>query len=492
MKLKQLIKDREDLVVKGSKEIEITGISAHSKTVAPGYIFIAKRGKKNDGNHFVREAIQAGASAIVSDLYDPSLTVTQIISKDVAHEEASLAKRYFGDPSKELFVVGVTGTNGKTTTTYAIKHLLDGIGMPAGLIGTIEYMVGKAIYHPTHTTPDVISNHKMLREMVRSGCKACVMEVSSHALDQGRVDGIDFDLVIFTNLNHEHLDYHKTMEAYAEAKSKLFRNLKAGKHCLVNADDPWVEKMILGCPVKPMTYGIEKEADLMAENISFSTRGSSFSVWYKEERVDFFWPLPGKFNVLNALCVIGAALIRGVVFAAIPPLLALFQAVPGRLERVVVDDADEALLPALFVDYAHKPEALRNVLQTLRECAHGNIITVFGCGGERDVEKRPIMAKIAESLSDKVIVTSDNPRGEDPQEIIRDIVAGFTDNTKYECVVDRAQAIERAVTMATKDDIILIAGKGHEATQQFQHHAVDFDDKVVARQCLEKHKVLFS
>jgi len=487
MKLRQLVKDIENISIKGAKEIDITGISSHSKTVAPGNLFIAKRGQKNDGNVFIREAIQSGAVAIVSDLYDPSLVeVTQIICLHVADLEALLAKRFFKDPSNDLFMIGVTGTSGKTTTTYAIKHLLDQLGNTTGLIGGVEYMVGRNVYQATRTTPEVVSVYRMLRDMVKSGCTSCVMEVTSHALDQGRVKGIDYDIAIFTNLSHEHLDYHRTMEAYAVTKNRLFRNLSEKARCLVNADDPWVHKITEGCPVKPLTYGIENDADIMADNISFSTSGSSFSVWYQEQKVDFFWPLVGRFNVLNALCVIGTALLHGIALDAIAPLMASFQGVPGRLERVVVDDVPLELMPAVFVDYSHKAEALKNVLQTLRECTRGRVITVFGCGGDRDREKRPMMAKIAEEFSDQVFITTDNPRNEDIDQIMKDIFSGFLMPDKHFLFYDRRDAISRAIALATPQDVVLIAGKGHECKQYFKYHTLDFNDCEVARECISE------
>ena len=490
MKLKQLIKDFEDIVVKGAKDIDITGIASHSKMVAPGNLFIAKRGKINDGNAFIREAIQAGAIAIVSDLYDPSLVeVTQIICPRVTEVEAILAKRYFKDPSSELLMIGVTGTSGKTTTTYAIKHLLDQHGSMTGLIGGVEYMVKRGVYQATRTTPEVVSVYRMLRDMVKSGCTSCVMEVTSHALDQGRVQGINYDIAIFTNLSHEHLDYHKSMDTYAMTKNKLFKNLSAQSSCLVNADDPWLHKIMEGCPVKPLTYGIENEADIMADNISFSTSGSSFSVWYQEKKVDFFWPLVGRFNVLNALCVIGTALLRGIPLDAIAPLMASFKGVPGRLERVVVGDVHADQFPAVFVDYSHKAEALKNVLQTLRECTRGKVITVFGCGGDRDREKRPMMAKIAEELSDHVIVTTDNPRTEDPKEILRQIEAGLEGvnypKNKYIIIEDREKAIKYAIEILLNEgDSLLIAGKGHETYQIIGEEKIYFDDREIAKKYL--------
>lgn len=499
MKLKLLIKGIKDLVVKGSKEIDISGITSNSKMVSPGNLFVAKRGRTSDGNAYIPEALRAGSAAILTDIFDPSLRdVTQLISLKVLDVEAELACNYFQSPSEELCMVGVTGTSGKTTTTYAIKHILDNLGTKPGLIGTIEYDVGSNRYQASKTTPDVIMNQKLLREMVRSGCQSCVMEVSSHALDQKRVMNIEFDIAVFTNLTHEHLDYHKTMEEYFEAKKKLFSALSKKKLskkrdvlkvAICNMDSPWLEKLLDNCPAEILTYGIENPAQIRASNITFTSNGTTFTVQYKDEVVSFSWPLVGRFNVYNALAAIGVGLTMGLCLYEIAPILSTFQSAPGRLERV-----NNPLGLNIYVDYAHKVDALKNVLVTLRECLQekgkGKIITLFGCGGDRDREKRPLMARAAEELSDVVIITSDNPRSEDPEAIAREIISGFLNKEAHLVELDRKNAICKAIDLATADDILLIAGKGHETKQQFHHMIIDFDDRLVAKEYSEQKAYL--
>ncbi len=477
MRLKNLIKDIPELVVKGPKDVLITGISANSKTIVPGNLFVAKKGATKDGSQFIPEAIRAGACAILCDMYDPSLqNVSQLISNDVITCEGKLAAAFYENPSHSLDMTAITGTKGKTTVSYALRHILQSCQKTCGLIGTVEYIIKEKRYAATHTTPDVCTNHKMLKEMVMSGCSSCVMEVTSHSLLQKRVQEIDFDCTIFTNLSHEHLDYHKTMENYADAKRLLFTKLSKNSYAIVNQDDPWSEKMVSSCAAKVLTYGIKNSSDVMAKNIQLTNTSTSFDVVTDSEIVSFEWPMIGIFNVYNALCVITAGLSKGISLQAMKNALKTFKGVPGRLERV-----ENELGLNIYVDYAHCHDPLQNVLSTIRQFCTGRIITVFGCGGDRDKEKRPLMAKVAESLSDVVIVTSDNPRSEDPQEIIRQIAMGFSQNQKHLVEVDRKKAIEKAIQLAKPDDIVLIAGKGHETKQIFSHHTIEFDDRIVAR-----------
>lgn len=479
MKLKQLLKELPQVVIKGSKDVEISGITSNSKYVSPGNLFIAKKGNRADGSHFIAEACRSGAAAVLTDMYDPLLKeCVQLIYPDVSVIEALIASAYYERPSDSLWMVGVTGTNGKTTTTYAIRHVLEKNQVSCGLIGSIEYITGKNRYTAAYTTPDVCTNQKLLREMNSQGCQACAMEVSSHALEQQRVSGIGYDVAVFTNLNHEHLDYHGTMENYFEAKAKLLRGLAYDKVAIINGDDPLADRCIKASNGITITYGIEKEADIRAVDIRLSTKGSQFVVLYRDKKQLVQWPLVGRFNVYNALACIGASLAKGIELDAIAESLSSFSTVPGR-----VDPVDNSLGLHIFVDHAHKPEALKNVLQTLKELSTGKIITVFGCGGDRDRQKRPLMAHISEALSDITIVTSDNPRSEDPQAIADEIISGFTARKRYVVELDRKKAINKAIEMAEKRDIILIAGKGHETEQLFATMTIDFDDKKVAREC---------
>lgn len=493
MKLKKLLKDIPVKQIKGSKEIEITGVCSNSKLVAPGNLFIAKKGLIDDGAQFIPEAITGGAVAVVTDIYNPTLkNVTQIIHPDVNTIEGLIAAHYYQFAGNELFMVGVTGTNGKTTTSYLIKHLLDRLNSTCGLIGTIEYIIGQHRYQATRTTPDVTSNHKMLREMVLQDCKAAVMEVTSHALMQGRVQNIDFDVGIFTNLTLDHLDYHQTMDNYCEAKNKLFRSLNPDKNkkkkgippmAIVNADSPWVGKMTEGCKAKIFTYGIESQADLRATDIRLTSSGTVFNLNYKNQQLKCHWPLIGRFNVYNCLAATSVGLMRNEPLEKIISILECFPSVPGRLEAV-----PNELGLKIYVDFAHSDDALANVLECLGELKTGRIITVFGCGGDRDNTKRPKMAKVCEELADFSIVTSDNPRSEDPESICRMILQGFKQKDSYIVELDRRCAIEKAIEMATPDDIILIAGKGHETYQIFAHKTIEFDDRKIAAQICQMKK----
>lgn len=488
MKLKKLLKDLPILQVKGTKDLDITGVCANSKLVAPGNLFIARKGRSEDGTLYIPEAVAAGAGAILTDIYDPLLNkdITQLIHPDVAKIEGLVASHYYQFPSNELYMVALTGTNGKTTTSFLIKHLLDSIEGNCGLIGTIEYIIGQHRYAATRTTPDVSTNHKMLREMVNQRCRNAVMEVTSHALDQGRVDGIDFDAAIFTNLTIDHLDYHRTMDQYAAAKNILFRNLDPSKKkparpfpkkAIVNADNPWCKKIIEGCRADIITYGLSNSADLSAKEIHLTPTGTSLTLCYHGENVPLRWPLIGRFNAYNCLAAAAVGISRNIPLQTIAEIMASAPSVPGRLEPVPND-----LGLKIYVDFAHSDDALANVLECLQELKTGRIITVFGCGGDRDISKRPKMAQVCEQLSDLVIVTSDNPRTENPAEIARQITQGFSRKDSHLVELDRHKAIERAIEAAAPEDIVLIAGKGHEAYQIFAHKTIEFDDRKVASQ----------
>lgn len=491
MKLKKLFKDLKNIQIKGAKDPEISGICSNSKLAAPGNLFIARKGLVSDGTQYIAEAIQAGAVAIVTDMYDPSLkNIVQVIHLNPSAIEGVLSAIYYKFPSDELFMVGITGTNGKTTTSFLVKYLLDNLAEKqknhTGLIGTIEYIIGQQRYQAIRTTPDVISNQKMLREMCKQGCTAAVMEVTSHALDQGRVSHVYYDAAIFTNLTIDHLDYHETMDAYCNAKNTLFRTLgnnssekqkKKSPVAVVNADSPWLEKIIEGCKTKILTYAIENSADLKASEIKLTPSGTDFMLSYQGNCFSVSIPLVGRFNVYNCLGAIGAALVYGASLERIIDLLSRCPSVPGRLEPVSnVDNLK------IYVDFAHTSDALENVLECLNELKTGKIITVFGCGGDRDKSKRPLMAAVAENYSDMSIVTSDNPRNEIPEAICNEIVRGFKDSMKYVVEIDRKKAILKAIEMANSEDIILIAGKGHEMCQIFAHKTIEFNDRKVAEE----------
>ena len=476
VKLKSLIKDLP-ITLKGSEEVEITGITANSKQAQPGSLFLAKKGLRHEGNQFIPEAIAAGAVAVLTDIYDPLLDCIQMIYPDVQHLESVLVNRFYGYPGEKLFLIGITGTNGKTTTSYLIKHLLDQEKQTCGLIGTIEWMDGQNSFSSTHTTPDLITLTKLFYGMTTHRCQSAVMEVSSHALDQGRVKDVPFDVGIFTNLTLDHLDYHKTMENYADAKSKLFTSLSQEGFAIFNTDDHWHTQMIKQCQAQKISYGFSEQADIRASHMSQTSEGVQFIVTYKNQSVTVLSTLIGRFNIYNLLAAIGVGIVCHLSLDRVVEHLKSFNRVPGRLERVPNSKGLN-----IFVDHSHTDDALRNVLETLYEFKKGRIITVFGCGGTRDKSKRPKMASVAEMFSDFVIVTSDNPRSENPEDIIHQIVGGFKSHTQFKAIIDRKEAIQKAILMATPEDIVLIAGKGHETYQIFSHEIVPFDDRKVAHQ----------
>lgn len=465
MKLKKLLKTIPVKEVKGSKEIEITGICSNSKRVSPGNLFIAKKGKMSDGTQFIAEAIEAGAAAVLSDIYDPFLEgITQLIDSDINRIEAQLATEFYQHTGQPLFTVGITGTSGKTTTAYLVKHMLD---PGCGLIGTIECIIGENTYRATHTTPDICSNHKMLFEMSQNQCKSAVMEVTSHALDQGRVTGIEFDVAVFTNLSSEHLDYHLDMENYSKAKQKLFTGLKKSAVAIMNKDDPAHAMMIADCKCNIFTYGLNAQADLSFQN---------GSVHYRGESIPCVMPFIGRHNIYNGLAALAVAIVHGKTLAQAVARIATAKPVPGRLEPV-----KNALGLEIYVDFAHKDDALDKVLASLKEATGRDIITVFGCGGDRDKTKRPRMAAVAERYSRHVVITSDNPRTEDPLTICDEIVRGFK-RSDFSVEPDRRLAIQKAVELAKPNDIVLIAGKGHETYQIFRQKTIEFDDRKVAEE----------
>jgi len=484
VKLKQLVQGIPDLKIKGSKEVEITGLTADSNTVAPGNLFVAKKGCTRDGTEFIPQAVAAGAVAILASFYDPFLKQTQIICEKPECWEAKLAARYYQNPSKELWIAGITGTKGKTTTSYLIRHLLDRLEKPSGLIGTVETIVGSKRFPSAYTTHDAIKNQKLLREMISAGCKGAVLEVSSHGLKQGRVEEIDFDLSLFTNLYPDHLDYHKTIEDYAAAKKQLFDK---GKGRIFNADSPWSEYMSGGAA--GMTYGVDRAADLRASDIDLGVQGTAFTVEYRGKRQRISTSLMGRFNIYNLLASLSVGLYLGADLSALASIFTSIPLIPGRLEQV-----ENGLGFQIFIDFAHSGESLDNVLSTLREIAAKRLIVVFGCGGGRDPARRTGMAAAAEKWADLAIVTSDNPRQEDPLEICRQILSGFQKPEKAILEIERKSAIKLSVELARPGDIVLIAGKGHERTQIFGAHTIPFDDCLIAKEALQNqlHSAILS
>lgn len=476
MKLKKLLKDLPVEEVVGSKDLEICGIYNHSRLVAPKGLFIAKRGTVYDGNEYIFDAILAGAVAVVTDIKNPFLqNVTQIIVSDISLTEALLAQKFYGNPTDTLCLTGVTGTNGKTTTTHILQHILS--PEICGFLGTVGVRIGEVSYKNAMTTPDCVTLHKYFREMTAANLTHCVLEVSSHAIDQKRIRNLSFAYGIYTNLSSEHLDYHGTMEEYAKTKRAFFAQVTKG--IALNIDDSWAAYMrcAMQCPV--YTYGMVPDAQFCAKNIETTIDQTHFALHHPKGVQPICLPLIGEANVYNALGAIVIAYAQGIEMETIAARLHTVPPVEGRLQRITHPKGCH-----VFVDYAHTEDALYRALSLLSTVGTGRIMTLFGCGGERDRQKRPKMARVAESFSDLVIVTHDNPRKEDPMSIITEICEGFL-QTNHVVIEDRKEAIMKAIELAGADDIILIAGKGHETEQIFDTQSFLFSDAKVAEEiCL--------
>jgi len=490
MKLNELSQQLLLYRIIGDSAADIGSLAVDSRKVEPGCLFFCVPGHAADGHDFAGQAITKGAAALVTERELP-IAATQMIVPDVRQALALIADYFYGRPSHKLRPIGVTGTNGKTTTTYLIERIWADAGVAAGVIGTIETRYAGESFPMSGTTPGVLELQQILRDMVEAGTERCVMEVSSHALDQGRVKGCSFRTAIFTNLTQDHLDYHGTMEAYESAKGLFFSRLgntysddpRERTYAVLNADDEASARFAKMTAAEVLTYGIEKKADLQASEVRITAGGTSFKLDSFRGSRHVKLKLVGKFNVYNALAALGAALCEGIGLDEAITSLERIGGVPGRVEPV---DAGQEY--AVIVDYAHTPDGLENVLNTVKELATGKVICVFGCGGDRDRTKRPIMGRIASELSDKIIVTSDNPRTEDPALIIRDIEAGLkgagVSRDRYELEPDRRAAIEKAVEMASPGDVVLIAGKGHEAYQIVGDVTYDFDDRLEAKEAI--------
>ena len=482
MKLNDLLQTVKPLAVDGPVDRDITGITYDSRRVMPGNLFVAMRGENTDGHRFVEAAIDRGASAIVLER-DSGLNprATRIKVKDARRTLALASAEFYSHPSQALKVVGVTGTNGKTTTAFMVKAIMETAGMGAGLIGTVQYQIGQRIIPASRTTPESVEIQDMMSQMLRAGCGGVAMEVSSHALDLQRVAGIDHDVAIFTNLSQDHLDYHGTMKNYFEAKTKLFLGLgsmrKRGS-AVVNTDNEYGRRLIarLGGENAVVTYGVSSDAVIRALDVRVSADGTYFVVRTPRGSIPVSLPLIGRYNVSNALAAIGAALSLGIELGSIERALSTLRPVPGRMEPMDVQQDFH-----VYVDYAHTEDALRNVLMTVSELTKGRLIVVFGCGGDRDKGKRAPMGEVACELADFSILTSDNPRTEDPHEILKQIENGFPAGarSRYQVIADRREAIERALDIARPGDSVLVAGKGHETYQEFADTVVPFSDRQV-------------
>lgn len=474
----------------GDEETDFQGIEIDSRRVKQGDLFICLSGQRYDGHDFAAMAVEQGAVALVVERRLP-LAVPMLVVADSRHALAVIANHYYDYPSHELQLIGVTGTNGKTTTTFVLEQVLRDHGYETGLMGTIQMKIGSHTYEVLNTTQGALELQRHLRQMKDAGAQYCIMEVSSHALPMGRVKGCRFRTVIFTNLSQDHLDYHKTMEQYAAAKGLLFSRMgnvfyaarQHHQYAVLNADDDMAQRYAELTAAQVVTYGIEREAHVRAERIALNARGTSFHVKTFRGALDLQLQLVGKFSVYNVLAALTAALLEGVPLVHIKQSVERLQGIAGRFEVI---DAGQSF--ATIVDYAHTPDSLKNVLQTIREFATGSVICVFGCGGDRDRTKRPQMGQIAAQLCDRLIITSDNARSEDPWSILLDIEHGIKlagmPKEKYDLIVDRQKAIEFAIEKAQPNDVILIAGKGHETYQEIQGVKYDFDDRVVAKNAI--------
>ena len=490
MTLRDLLPHLDAPAASGSLDTDITALAYDSRLVTPGTAFFALRGSSADGNRFISTAISAGASVIVSEQAPEA--GTRIPWIHVRHARIALAQAaaaFYLHPARQLKLSGVTGTNGKTTTAYILHHLLNAGQLRAGLIGTLFYDLGTEQRPATHTTPESLEMQQLLSQMLINGCRACAMEVSSHALDQERAHGLPFETAIFTNLTQDHLDYHGTMEKYFAAKVKLFEIVAAQSHgyLIINSDDLWGRKIITRYEStgRVIRFGYGVQNDYRAVNVRSDLTGTSFELEFKGRSFLIRLPYIGDFNVYNTLGALAAAHLMGLNLRETIQNLRTAPQVPGRLERV----SDQGRFH-VYVDYAHTPDALDNVLRTLRALKPNRIITVFGCGGDRDRTKRRLMATAAEKGSDICVLTSDNPRTEDPATIIADAAAGFSRNARAAKIIDRRQAIQTALEGALEGDIVLIAGKGHEDYQDIQGVKHPFDDRKIARQTLQRMREL--
>lgn len=480
MKLKQIIKNCDVKKVYGNLELEIESVTFDSREIKENSLFVCIKGYTVDGHSFIDTAIKQGAKAfLIEDDVEMLEGYTYIKVDSTRKDMAKVAAIFYGNPTEELPVLGVTGTNGKTSVTTFLRETLELAGKKSGLVGTISIDNGKDVIVSKNTTPESMALQKHFRTMIDSGCNYCAMEVSSHSLCLGRVDETQYEIGVFTNLTPDHLDFHKDLDDYRKAKEMLFYKTK--KANVINIDDEGGRKIIesikdLKTPL--YTYGVDNKADFMAKDIKIAASGVSYRLITPEYEEDIFVPVPGKFTVYNTLAVIATAYLLGIDKNIIKESLKNTKGVPGRFEAVQNDKGIHVI-----VDYAHTPDALENVINTARGFATNKVITVFGCGGDRDNTKRPMMGSIATKLSDIAVLTSDNPRTEDPNKIIEDVLRGMnTDN--YKVIIDRREAIIEAIKLAEKDDIVLIAGKGHEDYQIIGTDKIHFDDKEEAKNAL--------
>ena len=480
MKLDIILQGIDYELLQGKDDINIESIQYDSRKVKKGDIFVCIKGYETDGHKYAEAAYQNGALAVVcSDEIQrlPGCTIVKV--KDCRKTLALAASNYYEKPASKMKIIGVTGTNGKTTCTFMVKSILEEAGYKVGLVGTIANYIGHKKLYSERTTPESLELQKLFFEMVNAGVDYCIMETSSHSLYLDRVYGIKFSQAIFTNLTRDHLDFHKTFENYYKAKLILFQNTS---NSVINMDDSYGKRIYEDACGSKTAYSIEQEADLTASNLDMHSRGASFDVTYKGEKKHINLNIPGKYNVMNALGSIGACIGEGIEMDTVKRGLEKMLSVPGRCE-IVTHGYNIGF--EVIVDYAHTPDGLDNILKTAREFTKGRLIAVYGCGGDRDNTKRPIMGEIGTKLSDIAFITSDNPRTEDPMKIINQVVEGVKKNN-YKVIENRREAIEEAIKTAKQDDVIVIAGKGHEDYQILKEGKIHFDEREIVSEIIEK------
>lgn len=474
MKLNELLKGVEVLEIRGEGNPEINGVHYNSSKISQGGLFVAIVGYKTDGHKYIKDAVTRGASAVVCTTFDDDTDVLQIRVRDSRVAEAQISSNFFGNPSSKFKLIGITGTNGKTTVTYLVKQILDSMGKKTGLIGTNQNMIGDTVYETGRTTPDSFELQNLFDKMAKSNLDYVIMEVSSHALELSRVYGCEYEVGAFTNLTQDHLDFHITMDNYALAKAKLF---KQSKYAVINTDDSYGKAMAENCPCECLGYGAKDSASLKAENITLKQDGVGFTLG----DINFNVGIPGEFSVYNALCAIGICKSLGFELEDIASSLASATGVKGRAEVVDIGNRDYTVM----IDYAHTPDGVENILKTARGFAKGRVVALFGCGGDRDVTKRPIMGRVAGELADFCIITSDNPRSEDPMSIIKMVEEGIKEtSTPYVVIENRYDAIKYALENALSGDVIILAGKGHETYQVIDTGTIHFDEREVIQEVL--------